>query len=85
MILGTRELFKILKDNSIPITPGKLKFYYIHVGILSKIWQIIMNTKIAEFAMAKHTIAAKEELVILEKQFMSLNINGNKLEYYEKM
>jgi 2-dehydropantoate 2-reductase len=85
MILGTRELFKILQDRTIKITPGKLNYYYLPAAILGKIWQIAMSTKIAEFAMAKHTITAKEELLTLEEQFISLNVNKNKLEYYEKI
>jgi hypothetical protein len=41
---------------------------------MAKIWQIIMKTKIAEYAMAKHTIFGKNELEILAKQFSSLTI-----------
>jgi hypothetical protein len=44
-----------------------------------------MGTKIAEYAMAKHTIVGKEELKILEKQFMSLNKDGIELKYYDKI
>lgn len=31
-----------------------------------------MNTKIAEFAMAKHTIAAKNEMDVLEKLLVEM-------------
>ncbi|MCL2289482.1 MAG: ketopantoate reductase family protein [Bacteroidetes bacterium] len=84
MVLATRELLAILKKNNIQITPRKLYFYYfLPAGITARIWQIVMNTKIAEYAMAKHTIAAKEELKILQEQFMMLNnISEADLRYY---
>jgi 2-dehydropantoate 2-reductase len=85
MILGTRDLFRVLKSIGIKITPKKLFFYYLPVIVLVKIWKIIMRTKIAEYAMAKHTIAGKEELQILEKQFMTLNKNNVELKYYNKI
>jgi 2-dehydropantoate 2-reductase len=85
MILGTRDLFNVLKSIHIKITPKKLFFYYLPVIVLMKIWKIIMGTKIAEYAIAKHTIAGKEELQILEKQFMTLNKNDMELKYYNKI
>jgi len=44
-----------------------------------------MKTKIAEYAMAKHTIVGKEEIGILEKQFMTLNTRGIELKYYNSL
>ena len=85
MVLATRELFSVLKSNNIKITPRKLLFYYLPVNIIGKIWQIVMKTKIAEYAMAKHTIVGKEEMEILEKQFMTLNIKNIELKYYNKL
>jgi 2-dehydropantoate 2-reductase len=85
MILGTRELFEILRNNNVKITPKKLYFYYLPVNILAVIWQIVMKTKIAEYAMAKHTVAGKDELEILEKQFMTLNNQDIRLKYYESI
>ncbi|MDR1893307.1 MAG: hypothetical protein LBQ61_01275, partial [Spirochaetales bacterium] len=85
MILGTRDLFKVLKNMNIKITPKKLCFYYLPVKLLTAIWKIVMGTKIAEYAMAKHTIVGKKELKILEKQFMSLNKDGIELKYYDKI
>jgi hypothetical protein len=41
-----------------------------------------MKTKIAEYAMAKHTIVGKEEMEILERQFMTLNITNIELKHY---
>jgi 2-dehydropantoate 2-reductase len=83
MVYATRELFSILKSNNIEITPKKLLFYYLPANSITKIFQIVMNTKIAEYAMAKHTIVGKDEINILEKQFLSLNIKNIDLKYYE--
>jgi hypothetical protein len=44
-----------------------------------------MKTKIAEYAMAKHTITGKDEMEILERQFMTLNIHNIGLKYYESI
>ncbi|MDR2449307.1 MAG: hypothetical protein LBD52_05030 [Prevotellaceae bacterium] len=85
MVLGTRELFDVLKKGNIKITPQKLHFYYLPIIIVVKMWQLIMNTKMAEYAMAKHTIVGKKELDILEKQFMTLNSRGIELKYYNKI
>jgi len=82
MILGTRELFRILKSIDAPITPKKLYFYYLPTFLLVGIWQVVMKTKIAEFAMAQHTIVAKNEMAALETQFMTLNAKGIDLTYY---
>lgn len=43
-----------------------------NMPILVPIFSIVMNTKIAEFAMAKHTIVAKDEMNRLEKLFIEM-------------
>ena len=53
-------------------SPAKLNFYYLPVFLIVPIYMLLMNTKIAEFALAKHTIVAKDEMEVLEKQFRSL-------------
>jgi len=87
MVLATRECFKVLKMMKIPITPFKLNFYYLPTYIIVPIFMIIMNTKIAEFAMAKHTIVAKDEMIALENQFKNfidkLNIDTPSLQWLE--
>lgn len=72
MILAIRECFDMLKRNGVKITPKKLNFFYMPCFILVPIFSIMMNTKIAEFAMAKHTIVAKNEMDILEKLYMDM-------------
>ena len=84
-VLATRELFSVLKSIGVKITPRKLYFYYLPASIVAKIFQMIMNTKMAEYAMAKHTVVAKEEMDALEPKFMSLNTNGIKLKQYENI
>jgi len=84
-VLATRELFGVLKSIGVKITPRKLYFYYLPASIVAKIFQMIMNTKMAEYAMAKHTVVAKEEMDALEPKFMSLNTNGIKLKQYENI
>ena len=85
MVYATRELFSILKSNGVRITPKKLYFYYFPANILGIIWKIIMKTKMEEYAMAKHTIVGKEEMEILEEQFMTLNIKNMELKYYNML
>lgn len=72
MIKATRECFSVLKALKVKVTPGKLNFYYLPLFIIVPIFMVIMGTKIAEFAMAKHTVVAKDEMNELEKLFMLL-------------
>jgi 2-dehydropantoate 2-reductase len=85
VVLGTRELFSILKSIDTQIAPKKLYFYYLPTIIIAAIWQLVMKTKIAEYAMAKHTVVGKEELEVLEKQFMSLNTKKIELKHYNSI
>lgn len=70
MILATREGFNALKKNEIPIEPKKLNFYYMLRFLLVTFYQILFMTKISEYSMAKHTIVAKEEIKLIEEQFL---------------
>lgn len=72
MILAVRECFEALKESGSKITPKKLKFFYMPCFVLVPIFSIVLNTRIGEFAMAKHTIAAKDEMYVLEKLFMEI-------------
>lgn len=72
MILAIRESFRVLKKKGFNINPTKLNFFYLPCFILVPIFSIGMNTKIAEFAMAKHTVVAKNEMDVLEKLFMKM-------------
>jgi 2-dehydropantoate 2-reductase len=83
MILSIRENFHILKTSGYKIEPRKLHYYYLPLFILTPLFKIIMRTKIAEYAMAKHTVAAKEEMEILHQQFLC--IKQIKIEESEKI
>jgi len=82
-VLGTREMFRIFKSIDVKVEPKKLNFYYLPVCFIVPVLMMVMKTKIAEFAMAQHTIVAKEEMDVLEAKFMTLNINGINLKYYK--
>jgi 2-dehydropantoate 2-reductase len=62
MILATRELFKVLHSSNVKITPGKLNFFFLPVIIIAPVFMALFKTKIAEFGLSKHTIAAREEM-----------------------
>jgi 2-dehydropantoate 2-reductase len=70
MILATREGFRAMKENGIPVEPQKLNYYFLPVWLLGTVFQLIFATRIAEYSMAKHTAVAKQEIEILEKQFL---------------
>jgi 2-dehydropantoate 2-reductase len=72
MILSIRENFHILKTRNYKIEPRKLNYYYLPIFILVPLFKIIMRTKIAEYAMAKHSVVAKEEMEILHQQFLCI-------------
>jgi 2-dehydropantoate 2-reductase len=69
MVLATRECFAVLKAGGVPVTPGKLRFYCLPRWILVPVFALVLGTRMAEFAMAKHTVVAKDELRLLEEQF----------------
>jgi 2-dehydropantoate 2-reductase len=69
MVLATREGFSVLKALGVRITPGKLNFYYLPLWLLVPVFSLVLGTRMAEFAMAKHTIIAKDEMRLLEEQF----------------
>lgn len=86
MTLGTRELFAVLKSADVRITPKKLYLYYhLPTFVICKIWQITMNTKMIEYAMAKHAVTGRAELEELEKQFMTLNTKKIELVHYNNI
>jgi Ketopantoate reductase len=72
MILSIRECFTLLKQKGVKINPTKLNFFYLPCFLLIPIFSIAMNTKIAEVAMAKHTIVAKDEMSVLEKLLIEI-------------
>ena len=73
MILATREGFKAIDDAGIEIEPKKLNYYYhLPIWLLVTLYQIVFNTKIAEYAMAKHTLVAMDEINTIDNQFRNM-------------
>jgi 2-dehydropantoate 2-reductase len=72
MVRGIKEGFKVIEALGYNITPLKLCYFKLPGFIIAGIFQIVMNTRIAEFAMAKHTITARSEMVLLQKEFDEL-------------
>lgn len=77
MILEIRDNFRALKKMEVAVTPKKLNFYYLPCFILVPVFSLTMKSKIAEFAMAKHTIVAKNEMAELEKLFIEITGGTN--------
>lgn len=69
MVRGIKEGFRVLRKCGYKITPNKLKFYYLPTFMLTFIFKLIMNTKLAEITMAKHCITARQEMLCLQKEF----------------
>ncbi len=72
MICGIKEGFRVIETSGCKITPGKLCYFKLPTGFLTTVFSIVMNTKVAEVAMAKHTIVAKGELRELQMEFDTL-------------
>jgi len=72
MILATRECFSALKALGVKVTPGKLNFYYQPIFVLAPLYMLIMNTRTAEYAMAKHTRTGKDEIGVLENKLRAM-------------
>lgn len=69
MVLGIKEGFTVLKRLGMKPTPKKLCFFYLPANLLAVVFGLFMRTRLAEFAMAKHCIVAKQEMVSLQKEF----------------
>ncbi len=72
MVLGIKEGFRVLRSLGVKTTPKKLCFFYLPAGLLAAVFGLFMRTRLAEFAMAKHCIAAKQEMAYLQKEFDAL-------------
>jgi len=77
MVLGIKEGFAVLTKLGIKITPSKLHYLKLPVFMIAPIFKIIMGTKFAETAMAKHTAAAKPEMICLQEEFDMLIKKSN--------
>lgn len=69
---GIKEGFCVLKKLGYRVTPSKLLYFKLPARILAVVFRFIMNTRMAEIAMAKHTIAARDEMLALQADFDQL-------------
>lgn len=72
MLHGIKEGFAVLNRLGIKIKPAKLWYMRLPVWMTAKVTKVVMGTKIAETALAKHCTAAKPEMVCLQAEFDSL-------------
>jgi len=72
MIRGIKEGRKVLRKCKIKPAPRKLWWFNLPSPLLTVVFQIFMKTKLAETTMAKHCIAAKSELILLQQEFNRL-------------
>ncbi|MGE5494912.1 MAG: ketopantoate reductase family protein [Burkholderiales bacterium] len=72
MMKGIKEGFLVLNKLGYSTTPFKLWYLKLPVWMTGSIFKMIMGTKLAEITMAKHCIAAKQELLFLQAEFDEL-------------
>jgi 2-dehydropantoate 2-reductase len=77
MIQATREGFTALKQIGFPVTPEKLNFYWLPCFLLVPVYKALMGSKIAEIAMARHANKAKDEMKLLQDEFLKLIAKAN--------
>jgi len=79
MIKSIKEGLNVIQKLGYRITPFKLNYFRLPAWMITLVMKPIMGTKLAEVAMAKHTIVAKPEMKQLQKEFDFL-INMSMLE-----
>jgi 2-dehydropantoate 2-reductase len=72
MVKGIQEGRRVLRKIGVKPTPSKLFWLDFPVPLLSLFFAILMRTKLAETTMAKHCIAAKPEMIVLQNEFDEL-------------
>lgn len=72
MLRGIKEGFAVLNQLGIKTKPVKLWYMQLPVWMTAGVFKIVMGTKLAETALAKHCIVAKPEMVCLQAEFDSL-------------
>lgn len=72
MIRGVKEGFQVLRKNGIKPAPEKLCWINLPTPILTLIFCFFMRTTLAETTMAKHCIAARPEMLLLQSEFDKL-------------
>lgn len=76
MIKGIQEGRRVLRINGISPSPWKLFWLDMPTSILAVLFSTFMRTTLAETTMAKHCIAAKSEMKLLQQEFDELIIKS---------
>ena len=86
MIIGIKEGFAVLRQIGTKTTPFKLNFFILPSDLLAVFFKIFMNTQLAEITMAKHCVAAKQEMICLQEEFdILIKKSGMKTPYIDKL
>ncbi len=72
MVRGIKEGFAVLRALGYPITPRKLWYLNLPIGMIAFVLRIIMGTQLAEITMVKHCAAAKAEMSYLQSELDAL-------------
>lgn len=72
MVRGFQEGFCVLAKLGIRQTPRKLWYLKLPAPLLTPLFQLFMRTEMAHITMAKHCMAAKDEMTFLQAEFDAL-------------
>lgn len=76
MTRGIQEGRQVLRKNGINPTPSKLFWLDMPTFLLAFLFSVFMKSTLAEITMAKHCIAAKDEMIFLQQEFDELIIKS---------
>ena len=77
MLHGIKEGFAVLHALGIKTKPSKLWYMKLPVAMTSRVFGIVMGTKLAETTMAKHCTVAREEMKCLQAEFDGLVLQSH--------
>lgn len=72
MVHGIKEGLAVLKKLGIKTKPAKLWYMKLPAWMTAGVFKMVMGTKLAETALAKHCVVAKPEMLCLQTEFDSL-------------
>lgn len=80
MVQGVREGFRVLEALGLPVLPFKLKvlFDWLPFAVPVAYWRRYLDSPMGEYALARHTRAAGDELKLLADEFRVLSLAAGK-------
>lgn len=72
MVLAVKEGFFVLRRLGVEPTPKKLCFFRFPAVFSAVMFKLFMKTRLAEITMVRHCVAAKQEMIFLQKEFDAL-------------